>query len=330
MPGNQPDLKEALYELVDLERPFGPIEEAISDALIKKYAFAMDDYHPWYFGDSPFGRRIAPPGLLVNDLLWLFGTAYNPHTSVGLHTQEELWFSAPAFAGERVTLTGKHIEKYERRGKGHVVMEANAHGEDGRLLLRHRDVTIFRVPATPVSDTPADRSPVETPEKRVTGEYNKEVEPVSRARRGIAPGTPLVSLPKRAAQEQVTVFSGFVELLQISGRARGIERTQLRNIHTTPEVAQSAGLRDTVLQGVMENNFLTELLTNFFGAAWLTSGWQKVKFIKPVYSGEPTTAGGVVTCEKETDGGIRLELEIWLRNAAGQLAATGWAGAALE
>lgn len=299
----------ARYENIELGEDFGPIEEVVDDYTVKKFAFMMDDYHPWYFGDSPFGKRIGHAGILANDLLQLFTQVYDPNTVVGLHTQEELWFVNPVFVGERVRLYGQYVEKYERRGKGYVVMEADARGEDGRVLLRHRGVEILHIEPGPV----VGKSTAEAVEKRVTGEYRKDVKPVTRARPGILPGTPLAPLVKQVMQDQIAVFSGVGK--------------HLRNIHTDIEVARKAGLSNTLAQGMMETIYLTELLTRFFGRSWFITGWEKMKFIAPVPSGETVTARGVVTGESTGAEGTRLELEIWCENSAGKMTAAGWASA---
>jgi acyl dehydratase len=299
----------ARYENIEPGEDFGPIEEVVDDCRVKKFAFMMDDYHSWYFDDSPFGKRIGHAGILANDLLQLFTQVYNPNTVVGLHTQEELWFVNPVFVGERARLHGKYVQKSERRSQGYVVMEADARGEDGRVLLRHRGIEILHIEPGPV----VGKSMADTVEKRVTGEYRKDVEPVTRARRGIIPGTPLAPLVKQIMQDQVAVFSGVGK--------------HLKNIHTDIEVAKRGGLTNTIVQGMMETIYLTELLTRFFGPSWFTSGWEKMKFIAPVFSGDTVTVRGVVTGETVDDWGGRLELEIWVENEAGKMTASGWASA---
>ena len=299
----------ARFEHIILHEDFGPIEETIDDYKIKKFAFMMDDYHPWAFGPSPFGKRIGHAGILANDLLQLFTQVYDPQTVVGLHTQEELWFVNPVFENEGVRLYGKYVEKYERRGKGYAVMEADARGEDGRVLLRHRGVEILHIEPGPV----VGKRSAEPAERRVTGTYREDAEPVRHAHKGIQPGTPLVPLAKRVMQDQIAVFS-------LVGK-------HFRNIHTDIGVAKAAGLKDTLAQGMMEFIYATELLTQFFGASWFTTGWQKMKFIRPVYSGERLKARGVVTGEKNDPDGTRLELEIWIENDAGEMTAAGWASA---
>jgi len=307
--------KEALYELAEVGEVFGPIEVLVDDYKVKSFAFTQDDYRSWYFDDSPFGGRIGHASILANDLLQLYHLRYEEYgasETAGLHTQEELWFHNPIFVGERATLRGEYVDKYERRGKGYVVMEAEARGEDGRLLVRHRGVEIMRIAAGSVV---AGKSAKDV-EKRVSGEYRRDIAPVERARPGLEPGTPIVPLVKRANPEQMSVFS------MISPFSK--------NIHTDLEAAEAAGLRLPIMQGQQQVCFIAELLTNFFGASWFTSGWEKVKFISPLYTYDSVTARGAVTGEVEEEEGTRLELEVWVENEAGEMTAVGWASALVD
>jgi len=303
----EPQLKAALFEVVEVGEELGPVEEVVTDHKVKSFAFTVDDYHPWYFGDSPFGGRIGHAALLANDLLYLYMTKYDPTTVLGLHTHEELWFHHPVFVGERVTLRARYVEKYVRREKGYIVTEAEATGHDGRLLLRRRGTEIMRVRPGDV----VGRRTAEPPVRRVTGEYRRDVAPAAHARADLAPGTPIVPLIKQPRQDQVSVFSRIDQFY--------------RNIHTDLELARAAGLTGPIIQSEMEVMYLAELLTSFFGAPWFTSGWLSTKFIHPVYVGETLAVRGVVTGRTETPGGIRLDLDLWVENAAGKMTVVGWA-----
>jgi acyl dehydratase len=206
-----------------LEEDFGPIEEVVDDYKVK-VCIHDGRLQPLVLRRVPLRKPIGHAGILANDLLQLFTQVYDPNTVVGLHTQEELWFVNPVYAGERVRLYGKYVEKYERRGKGYVVMEADARGEDGRVLLRHRGVEILHVEPGPV----VGKGTAEAPEKRVTGEYRKDLPPVASARLASPPGPPSTRW-SRGQQEQMAVFSGVGK--------------HLRNIHTDIEIARKEASR---------------------------------------------------------------------------------------
>lgn len=311
---SQTATKEALYELAEVGETFGPIEVHVTDHKIKSFAFTQDDYRPWHFADSPFGGRIGHATVLANDLLQLYHLTYAEYgasETAGLHAVEELWFHNPVLLDERVTLRGEYVDKYMRRGKGYVVMDAEARGADGRLLVKHRGVEIMRIAAGGVVGRGTARE--EASEPRVSGASRRDVEPVTEARAGIEPGVPLRPLTKVAHPDQMAVYS------MISPFSK--------NIHTDIEAAEATGLKLPIMQGQQEFCYISELMTDFFGASWFTTGWQKIKFINPVYAFETLSVRGVVTGESATEDGTRLELEVWVENAEGTKTAVGWASA---
>ncbi|MFC4009303.1 hypothetical protein ACFOY2_18875 [Nonomuraea purpurea] len=262
-------LKEPIFENLEIPEDFGPVTIVVDDHKVKRFAFTQDDYRPWHFGDSPFGHRIGQAGLLTNDLVQLFTTKYAASRTVGLHTEEQLWFRSPVRVGEQVTLRGRYVEAYERRGQGYVVMEAEAHGEDGRTLVRHRGVEILRT----VPGEVAGRGSGGGSGPRVTGEIDESRPYAVTATGGVEPGTPLRPLEKVITQEQASVFSRTGEYV--------------RNIHSDLDVARAAGLAIPIVQGQQQCCLILDLLTGFFGPAWLTDGWIRCKFVQPVAVFEP-------------------------------------------
>lgn len=301
--------KEGLYENIEIPEKFGPIEYVVDDHKIKTAAYTHDDYHPWYFDNSPFGKRIGHAYVLANDLLSLFLLKYDPNSIIGLHTQEELWFHNPVFAGEKVTLEGEYVDKYVKRDKGYVVMNAEARGEDGRLLVRHRGIEIMRVNVGSVVAKGTEKKI----ENKVTGEFDKSLTPAKEASEDIDIGTPIQSVSKTTSQEQASVFSWVGKYF--------------KNIHNDLDAAKRAGLELPLVQGQQQVGYLTEMLVSFFGKSWFTSGWIKVKFIHPVTVGETVTARGVVKEKLKENGKTKLNLEIWVENSEGKLTTVGWASA---
>lgn len=305
--------KEALYELVAIPEPFGPVDVVVDYEKIKSFAFAVDDYNEWYLGPgSPFGGAIGHPLVLANDLLFLFYDKYDGNTARGLHTHERLSFRSPARRGERVTVSGAYIDRYERRGQGYVVLEATARGEDGRELVRHSGIEIMRAHAGSL----VGRRSVSEPEgRRVTGELADE--PIARhARLGLVPRTPIAPLAKDVTQERMYVFSW-------GGRG-------YRNVHTDPQVAAASGLDRTLVQAQQQASFIAEAMTSFFGPAWFTTGELDLRFVSPAFAGDRLTVEGAVLGEAQTASDRGLELEVWVQREDGTKTAIGWASAALH
>ena len=307
-------LKEPLFENLELPEDFGPVLLVVDDHKIKRFAFTQDDYNPWFFtNNNPFGRRVAHAGLLSNDLVQLFTTKYKASHTVGLHTEEQLWFDNPTFADEVVTPKGRYTEAYELRGEGYVVMEAQAVGHDGRSLLRHRGVEIFHT--MPKIE---GRGGLATPERRVTGTYDARLPFVLTAGAGVDVGMPLAPLPKQLTQEQVSVFSRLGEYV--------------RNIHSDLDIARQSGLRIPIAQGQQQCCLIIELLTRVFGAQWFKSGWLRTKFVQSVEVFDDLIVGGVVTALDTTDDADRavVNLDVWVSRPDQKLSVVGWARCSMD
>jgi len=117
-------------------------EEFVSDTFlvtpeeIETYAFAVDDHHPWFFEDSPFGGPVAHPTLLANQALRLRHSRYI--VPAGLHARMEFEFLEPIRPGMRACSRGRVVDKYERRGKPYMVTEYVTEDERGTVLVRGR------------------------------------------------------------------------------------------------------------------------------------------------------------------------------------------------
>lgn len=302
-------LKEPVFENLEIPEQLGPVTIVVDDHKIKRFAFTQDDYGPWYMEASPFdGARIGQPALLGNDLVQLFTTRYRASKTVGFHTEEQMWFDNPVKLGEKVTMSGTYTEAYERRGQGYVVMEAQAVGEDGRSIVRHRGVEILRT----VPGRIAGRGS-EIPQKKVTGEIPPNARSIEKVDADTRPGDVLKPLSKTITFEQTAVFSRIGEYV--------------RNTHNDLDIARAAELRVPIVQGQQQAGLVAELLARIFGKAWFTDGWMQVKFITPLDVFDPIEITGIVTnITPESENRQKVELEVWVRRASdSRLTAVGWA-----
>lgn len=122
------------YETIRIGEILGQKEVLITDAMIRTCAEAIESTHPWYFEDSPFGGRIAPPTIFDNDTLRTLDEQYERFGSI--HAKQAWEFTNPARLGKKVTFTVRVIEKYVRRERYYLVMELVAVDEDGRHICR--------------------------------------------------------------------------------------------------------------------------------------------------------------------------------------------------
>ncbi len=135
--------KEFSYTNIEAGEELGQKEILITDAIIRECADAIESNHPWYFEDSPFGGRIAPPTIFDNDTLRTLDENYERFGSI--HAKQAWEFKNPARLGKKVTFTVRVIDKYIKRGRNYIVMELVALDEDGLEICRGRHASLMRL-----------------------------------------------------------------------------------------------------------------------------------------------------------------------------------------
>lgn len=128
------EFKRVSYQAVQVGEELMSNDFVIKPEDIETFAFAVDDYHPWYFKDSPFGGPIAHPPLLSNQALLMRHNKYI--VDAGLHAKMQFEFVQPLRIGMRVRTRGKVIDKYEKRGRHYMVTEFVTTEESGEVLVR--------------------------------------------------------------------------------------------------------------------------------------------------------------------------------------------------
>ena len=87
-------------------------------------------------------------------------------------------------------------------------------------------------------------------------------------------------------------------------------------VHLDEEFAAQSSFGRIVAHGMMTLAFLSEMLTERFGADWLATGSLKVRFKRPAYPGDTLRTWGRVTDWKEADYHTLVKCDVALRNAA--------------
>ena len=128
------EFKTLVYEDLKVGEEFLSGEQIVMLEDIEAYGWAVEDDHPWFSEDSPFGGPIAHPTFLANQALRLRHTRYV--VPAGLHAKMEFEFLEPIRPGARVRSRGKVIDKYEKRGRPYMVTEYETYDEHGTVLVR--------------------------------------------------------------------------------------------------------------------------------------------------------------------------------------------------
>lgn len=296
------EYKEPIFENVYVGERFGPITLRTDEFFLKSYAYATDDYSGMAIRDGEIiASEFVPGAAIVSELMLVFLSVYDPDGVVGLHQKEEAEYFAPVRPGTALTLSGSYVDKYERRGKGYVVLEAEARDQDGKLVVRQRSTEIMRIPKEISVGTSSG-----SPGRRISPR-NLGADRIGTIESKTPVGTALTSMKKHVRQAQMSVFSG--------------ADIHKQGIHTVRKIARAAGLKDCLAQGMMESCWVSEYLTRLFGAAFLNSGRHCTTYLSPVYAKDMIKIEGVVSAN---DGNGRVEVEYWLTNQDGKTTAVGF------
>lgn len=297
-----------VFQTVSLDEPIGPVSLAVDDHFVKGFAFAVDDWSALYFTAPGRCGPFAHSPALAKKLLHLFAERYDPQGIRSVHLKEDIWFEAPVPFDETVALSGRYTDKFKKKGRPIVVFESEARDRQGRLLVRQRSMEIVPSDGPISAEWEREGGSAETllSSRRVsavlpTGVHNERDA-------GPAPDTVLPVLSKTIHQDQISLFCGADE--------------NWKNLHTDPDIAREAGFETTIMSGMIQTCWFTEMLVSFFGPSFLSGGRLGTTFLAPVACGETIDCYGVVRKVSETGG---VEVELWSLNGSGIVTCGGWA-----
>ena len=126
----------------------GRFELTVTGEMIDEYLASMDNDHPWFTGaEGPVGGRTAPPDLVPKlAMTALFQTYIQRDLGPNIRAKQAFKFFAPVRPGMKVQAVGRLVEKYERRGKHFITLEALFTDEKGNPLVLDRRTQLVLSP----------------------------------------------------------------------------------------------------------------------------------------------------------------------------------------
>jgi acyl dehydratase len=126
----------------------GRFELTVTGEMIDEYLASMDNDHPWFTGaEGPFGGRAAPPDLVPKlAMTALFQQYIQRDLGPNIRAKQAFKFFAPVRPGMKVQAVGRLVEKYERRGKHFITLEALFTDEKGTPLVLDRRTQLVLSP----------------------------------------------------------------------------------------------------------------------------------------------------------------------------------------
>ena len=271
----------------------GETEYELSPERIQRYVDGVGSTNPWYSSQSPFGGPVAPAAILFYTPMRLEGWRDAGDDRPIFNSRAEWSFRQPARPGSTLLLSGRHADRWLKRGRDFLAIEVLARDESGDAICR--GTTTVTWPADP-RFTPADLP-------------NRDGEPAAPSV-GAAAGPELGSLTRLLTFEMSCAIAG-----------------PARNFHTDREMARARGFEDVVIAGPHFVCLASELMTDIFKKAWFESGELRLTFLKPVIAGERITVRAVERERASSAGDTRIIADVWCENERGEQTSVGSASA---
>lgn len=274
-------------------------EARVTPEVVQHYESGTGDAHPWYRDGSSFGGAVAP-ALLFHSEVYRTLNWYLPNLIGNLHAKQEWEFFHPMMIGEVVRTRSTVVERYRKRNRDYVVNEVLITDAGGRWLQRSRTHQSF------LSDAPPD------PHADVVDKA-RERRTDRRFDVGTGSGAQLAPVTRTITMAMCEAFSG-----------------PEKNYHNDREMARMLGFPDVVVQGMMSICFLSEIMTQAFGAGWFCGGKLSVSLVNVVWGGETITTRGQVREQTVEGAHTRVFVDVWGEKPDGTKTVVGQASALRE
>ena len=121
----QEPLKQFDYDQVEIGEELGSYEYLLTQEMLDNFRASIDDPEGCF------------PTLAVKHDATALAMVYDDTTG-GVNAGNQVEFFNPPIPGKKIKVTGRVADKYMRRDKPYLVIEATAVDEDGRLLEKLR------------------------------------------------------------------------------------------------------------------------------------------------------------------------------------------------
>ena len=113
------------YDKIEIGEELGSYEYTMTQEILDNFRASIGDPEAVF------------PTLAVKHDATAFAMVYEDNTG-GVNAGNEVEFFNPPIPGKKIRVTGRIADKYMRRDKPYMVIEATAYDEDGRLLEKLR------------------------------------------------------------------------------------------------------------------------------------------------------------------------------------------------
>lgn len=125
------------YDAVEIGHDLGTLEIVLDEKTVAERI----DLVRWA-DERPLRQGLAPPGITISQHSRMkFDALSELRVSIWSRSQHE--FLKPFPVGETVTISGRVVEKYAKRGRNYMVTELETRNQAGEVLLRSRETGVW-------------------------------------------------------------------------------------------------------------------------------------------------------------------------------------------
>lgn len=131
---------------------FEPVEYEVTAFMCSEYAHGVEESCEWFHSsDTPEKRQIRPPTMIHVDKMRILEKNCLKEQRVSgmkgpdarVHYEYHARHHSPAYVGERLVVSGKITDSYERRGRSYIDYYLEVRTKDGRLVTTYTDKTLL-------------------------------------------------------------------------------------------------------------------------------------------------------------------------------------------
>jgi hypothetical protein len=125
------------YDEVEIGHDIGTLEIVLDQQTVAERIALVR-----WADERPVQQGLAPPGITISQHSRMKFDAL-PQLRVSIWSRSEHEFLRPFKVGETVTVSGRVVEKYAKRGRNYMVTELETRNQAGEVLLRSRETGVW-------------------------------------------------------------------------------------------------------------------------------------------------------------------------------------------
>lgn len=314
------------FDELEIGKDLGALDWTPTQSQVDQVCERMEDHHPFYEVESPFGGTVVPTHMTYLMIRGLFSQTYSVR---GLFYKWGLQLLEPIRTGVTYRVEAKLTEKWVKNDREFVAYEGICRDPSGTVVFRTRRAHVLdfiKRTAPKVGEGGIGTSDARTPAAR---EARSQVWDTNWPADDTAAGTGRIELAPLARLDTPVGAALPPNSLYFSA-AKFLKRQQMYftgtnpTLHVSDEAARQEGLPAPVASAPDIIAMCHQSAMDFFGAGWIRGGQADLTAARPTFMHEYLTAGGQVTAREELPGGaVRLVCDAWVQNQKGEKKVVG-------